>query len=504
MSARDIENERLLRKIGELWAESGNIDDTSQQDRDVQASKFSEALSAEAIERIVDRVITVNSPVAAAQELVTSGATSVGATAPASSKPRERSSTQGSAPIHARLRRALGVLSSAVACIALLATWQWVRRIDDVQAGPERRSGTPSAAGVLLDSPSNPFADADMYGDPAYVENVSASMAAHPQLASVLSRAKNQPTSFWLDSSSSISRLTSALVAARKHGGAAGRGLVPLVTVSTLPGRSCETDGSGEEFSATAEGAREYRAFIDNVSAVLMEHSSQPVALVLEPHVLAVLASRKPACAASQSTMEDSLAYAIRKLALANVSIYLDGGNAIWTGWDDLRQALVEAAARILTKVGPGNRVRGFATNVGAYTPLVGDGVSRLASNNPFRNEVDYITHLAEDLHRNGIEGMHFIVDTSRNGQLTVPGMGRDWCNLAEAGMGERPRVVLHPLIDAYVWVKPPGESDGTDVPGARRSEPNCGSSAALRGAPESGWFDAAFVGLVERANPPL
>ena len=36
-----------------------------------------------------------------------------------------------------------------------------------------------------------------------------------------------------------------------------------------------------------------------------------------------------------------------------------------------------------------------------------------------------------------------------------------NWCNQSGAGLGERPKAAPGAGIDAYVWIKPPGESDG-------------------------------------------
>ena len=79
------------------------------------------------------------------------------------------------------------------------------------------------------------------------------------------------------------------------------------------------------------------------------------------------------------------------------------------------------------------------------------------------------------------------LIDTSRNGwggtaRPTGPGPttsvdtyvdgGRidrrihvgNWCNQSGAGLGERPKAAPAAGIDAYVWMKPPGESDGSST----------------------------------------
>ena len=61
----------------------------------------------------------------------------------------------------------------------------------------------------------------------------------------------------------------------------------------------------------------------------------------------------------------------------------------------------------------------------------------------------------------------HFVVDTSRNGvgpwtpTETYPDP-QVWCNPPDRGLGLRPTTDTgNELIDAYLWVKVPGESDG-------------------------------------------
>jgi cellulose 1,4-beta-cellobiosidase len=80
-----------------------------------------------------------------------------------------------------------------------------------------------------------------------------------------------------------------------------------------------------------------------------------------------------------------------------------------------------------------------------------------------------------------------------------------NWCNIKGMGLGERPKVNPKPLIDAYLWVKPPGESDGTAERGAPRFDESCVSVDSDPAAPQAGeWFKSYFVDLVKNANPPL
>ena len=96
-----------------------------------------------------------------------------------------------------------------------------------------------------------------------------------------------------------------------------------------------------------------------------------------------------------------------------------------------------------------------------------------------------------------------------------------NWCNQSGAGLGERPQAAPAAGIDAYVWIKPPGESDGasTAIPNDEGKgfdrmcdptydgQPRNGNnmSGALPNAPLSGhWFSAQFQQLMQNAYPPL
>ncbi len=62
------------------------------------------------------------------------------------------------------------------------------------------------------------------------------------------------------------------------------------------------------------------------------------------------------------------------------------------------------------------------------------------------------------------VGGKHFIVDTSRNGNGPFESNEKDpWCNPPGRALGRRPTFNTgNPLVDAFLWVKRPGESDGS------------------------------------------
>jgi cellulose 1,4-beta-cellobiosidase len=51
-------------------------------------------------------------------------------------------------------------------------------------------------------------------------------------------------------------------------------------------------------------------------------------------------------------------------------------------------------------------------------------------------------------------------------------------------------------LEDAFVWVKPGGEADGTSNSSAPRYDYHCGYADALQPAPQAGtWFEVCISG---------
>jgi endoglucanase len=129
-----------------------------------------------------------------------------------------------------------------------------------------------------------------------------------------------------------------------------------------------------------------------------------------------------------------------------HVRVYVDAGNASWIkDLDGLTSALRRSGV---------GRADGFALNVSNFETTAASERygARLSSR---------------------LSGAHFVVDTSRNGAgQPRPGAGKDphrsWCNPVGVRLGTPPTTRTgNPLVDAYLWVKQPGDSDGTCGDGA-------------------------------------
>jgi cellulose 1,4-beta-cellobiosidase len=198
---------------------------------------------------------------------------------------------------------------------------------------------------------------------------------------------------------------------------------------------------------------------------------------------------------------------------LGNVVSYLDAAHGGWLGWDNNLQKVIPIFQEVLNNAGGASVIRGFATNTANYQPLgsstsTSDPCNLKSQYNFAIDEIHFINLLDAKFSQYGMSDFHYITDTSRNGVTNERGDCSNWCNIKGSGLGERPTTdVSHlgaPKLDALVWIKTPGESDGTtDTSG--RYDPKCTSSDSASGAPEAGqWFESFFVDLVNNAVPPV
>lgn len=354
----------------------------------------------------------------------------------------------------------------------------------------------------------NPFKGVRFFLNPDYIEQVESTARKFPDLAAKLRKVEQYPTGLWLDSIAQVATLPRWLDEAKQQQAESGEPTLAVVVLCNLPNRDCAAEASAGELAVEANGEARYRTeFVDPIAAQFAAHSEQPIVAIVEPDSLPNMATNMhiPKCAASADAYRNSIAYAIKKLALPNVSVYLDAAHAGWLGWDVNRFKIAKIFRRVLEQAGGVHLIRGFATNVSNYTHLSNRDGAALALTNPCPNEISYVKMLAETLEMHGVRGKGFIIDTSRNGRGGIRHQWGSWCNIKGAGLGERPRAEPIRGIDAYFWVKPPGESDGVSDPSQPRFDEMCAGRDALPGAPQAGkWFEAHFLDLVRYANPPL
>ena len=211
-------------------------------------------------------------------------------------------------------------------------------------------------------------------------------------------------------------------------------------------------------------------------------------------------------CSNARDTYFALTTYGLQQLNLANVAIYLDAGHAGWLGWPANLTPAAQLFAQVYKNASAPAAVRGLATNVANYNAWSIATCPSYTSGNSNCDEQRYINALSPMLNAQGFNA-HFIVDQGRSGkQPTGQAQWGDWCNAIGTGFGTRPTTTTgNALVDAFVWVKPGGECDGTSNSTAPRFDFHCAQSDALQPAPQAGtWFEAYFEQLLANANPPL
>ncbi|MHA5047332.1 glycoside hydrolase family 6 protein [Streptomyces sp. SD15] len=254
-------------------------------------------------------------------------------------------------------------------------------------------------------------------------------VASHPgdsRRAVIESRIADRPAAVW------FADFTPATITARVRAvtaGAAAGGRVPVVVPYAIPQRDC---GGASQGGASDLAA--YDGWIDNFAAGL---GSDEVVVILEPDSIA---QADCLSAGARADRFASLARAGRVLKAANpkARVYYDAGHSGW------KPAPAQAA---------------FLKQAGAASAVSSNGIFTNVSNfHRTSAETAYARQVLSAL--GGPASLGAVIDTSRNGN-GAPADG-EWCDPAGRKIGEAPTLNTgEARIDAYLWVKLPGESDG-------------------------------------------
>ncbi|KAI3393428.1 hypothetical protein diail_4264 [Diaporthe ilicicola] len=367
----------------------------------------------------------------------------------------------------------------------------------------EKRQTQGCSSAVTLDASTNVFAKYKLHANSYYraeVNNASAAIT-DASLAAAAKKVADVGTFLWIDTIANIAKVEPAIADTPCSD------ILGLV-IYDLPGRDCAAKASNGEL-AVGELSRYKSEYIDPIVALIKKHSNTAFALIIEPDSLPNLVTNSDltTCQNSASGYRDGVAYAIKNLDLPNVVMYLDAGHGGWLGWDANLSPGAKELANAYKAGGSPKQFRGFATNVAGWNSWdqsPGEFSSAPdAKYNKCQNEKIYVDTFAPLLSQNGMPN-HAIVDTGRNAVTGLRAEWGDWCNVNGAGFGVRPTSSTgDDLADAFVWVKPGGESDGTSDTSATRYDSFCGKSDAYKPAPEAGtWNQAYFEMLLKNAKP--
>jgi endoglucanase len=310
---------------------------------------------------------------------------------------------------------------------------------------PEKPSGasaTPAPTGT-----PGPKTSAEIFPGGPFLDPRSEAVVAEQRLldagrtaeAEKIAQISTQPTAIWLGEWLTAERMPDVIGEYVSEAEEAGTTLV--FVAYAIPNRDCGGHSAGgldyDEYGAWAEALAEQLA---GTGAVM----------IVEPDSLAMLFSEK--CSGEEERRLPLIKGALEAFSGAGLTSYLDAGNNNWIPEHRM--------AEMLTKAGVEN-ARGFFTNVSNFYRV--------------DEEREYGEALSALL-----GGKRFVIDVSRNGN----GWKGDWCNPTGAALGQEPVVTTSESthLDALLWVKHPGVSDG-----------------ACNGGPKAGqWWEQQALDLVD------
>ena len=288
----------------------------------------------------------------------------------------------------------------------------------------------------------NPFAGARLFVDPNSParRQVNTWQSTRPGDAALISKIANNSVGIWLGGwYGDVGSATRQWL-----GQMQSQGALPVFILYNIPIRDCGSYSAGGATSASA-----YQTWVRSIASA---SSGKKAVFILEPDALA---GWDCLTSAQRQERSDVLRTAIDILSAdINHYVYLDAGNARWHSADVMAGRIRQIGTQGLQ--GVSLNISNFLTT--AESQIYGNKISQQTG------------------------GLHVVIDTSRNGQGPAPDLA--WCNPEGRGLGLPPSAQGGNPVDAYLWLKYPGESDGP-----------------CNGAPTSGeWWADYALGLAQRA----
>ncbi len=319
-------------------------------------------------------------------------------------------------------------------------------------------SNQPDSNAPLVEPPvpppvtANPLKGAKLFVDPQSLAMLryNALLQTDPAKAAKIKVIADQPQGLWMGEwNSNIYRAVDHFV-----GRAQADGSVAVIIAYNVPHRDAAAEGVGEGHSSGGLSSKEaYMRWIRDVHAGI---NNRPVVVILEPDALPGLRTLKPEWQEERLYLLQDAIKVLRQNP--NAAVYIDAGHAAWVPVEEIAELLKQAGVE---------HASGFSLNTSNYRTT---------------EECTEYGHKVSEL----IGGKHFVIDTSRNGNgpfLEAKNETETWCNPPGRKIGAPPTTETgDEVIDGYLWLKRPGESDGE-----------------CRGGPKAGvWWEEAAMEYVQ------
>jgi endoglucanase len=353
------------------------------------------------------------------------------------------------------------VRASRISTLALGAALVFTTACTKSTSSPASSAETPASSSEpegnapITDPPvpppvtANPLKGAKLFVDPEANVMLKANhlRKTEPEKAALLDKIAKQPQALWMGEwNSNIFRAVQHFVDRAQKDGS-----VAVIIAYNIPHRDAAAAAEGVGESAGGLASKEkYQRWIRDIHAGV---NNRPVAIILEPDALPGITSLSPALQEERYFLFNDAVKVLRQNP--NAAVYIDAGHGKWVPAADMADRLKKAGVE---------HASGFAINTSNYRTT--------------EESVAYGKELSAL-----VGGKHFVVDTSRNGAGPYEGaknITEMWCNPPGRKIGRPPTTDTgEPLVDGFLWLKRPGESDGE----------------CLRGEPKAGvfWLEQAL-----------
>jgi endoglucanase len=331
---------------------------------------------------------------------------------------------------------AMGLIALVIVSISSLGNRDVLTAPDTVSPTPKSTSTSQpreDTTATVSTSTIRTASPATVYAGGLYIEPWGAAASAAKELAAegkddeadAAATIAEEPVAIWLssfyDDDELIDLIERNITASERNG------TTPVFVTYDIPNRDCGYQSAGGA-DTDADYLEWNQLVVDNIKG-------HRAVILVEPDSIGHMST----CPEQSTSRAETLKSAVAAMYDAGIPAYMDGGNSSWVDAETMATRLHEAGV---------SKARGFFTNVANY--------------NTEDDEREYAERLADLLGGD----VHYVIDVGRNGQ----GWRGTWCNGVGAGLGRTPRVAVNgDRIDAFLWVKTPGASDGrcTGGPGA-------------------------------------
>lgn len=298
---------------------------------------------------------------------------------------------------------------------------------------------------IVITISRNPFMNEKLYVNPNSDAQKLADLWRNdkPEDAALLDKIARQPRIQWIlgdqgnDTRNHVDNIVTTIARQRA---------LPVLVTYNIPQRDCGNQSAGGSGSAEA-----YKRWIHDFAQGV---GNRKAVVILEPDALAGMDCLS---GADQNIRLELMRDAVQALnAQKNISVYIDAGHSNWKNATEIADRLKKAGI---------DQARGFSLNVANFGTT--------------EDNINYGMNISSL-----VGEKYFIIDTGRNG--LGPTSDYQACNPPDRALGTPPTTETNnSLVDAYLWVKVPGESDGE-----------------CNGGPKAGIFWPEYaLGLAKRAS---